>query len=160
MTDDSAWPSGPAGYDKLMKAGNQTHGVGGDLQRERDAVIPLIAPDEKVVGRHYASFVSADAVGDFHGAVFLSSDRRLLMVTAKGALRKKFNVMSLGYGTLKPGIADVNEVRFGNPVWISGFSTKTGETFLVEFLSEVDKNRFVQDIGGALGGWNIVHGEG
>jgi hypothetical protein len=159
--DPSAeWPSGLAGYDRLMARGDQKRGI--DNRREREAIQPCIAADERVIGRHFAAPVTiGDQTEPLHKeAVILSTDSKLLMLSARGIFRPQFRIDTFNYADLKPGVGKVDDSIPGLPLWFSGFGTLAGVTYILRFFTEQERDAFVSDVGGALGGWHIIHGTG
>lgn len=154
---DLSWPTGMAGYDRLMAQSTRVLGNG-----EREAVAPYIAADEPVVGRHFAQEVSSEHDGTLlsNGAVIVSTDRKLLLVSARGSFRPKFSVRAFPYGELMPGVGNSDSELFGRPTWYSGFGVRRGGTYIVRFFTQGERDQFVRDAGGALGGWHVIHGTG
>jgi hypothetical protein len=144
-----------SGYDKLKAKAKRDLGKG-----EREAITPFIGEDEPVVGRHYSAEVSNESNGTVlkDGAVILSTDRKLLLVSARGTFRPKFTVKTFDYANLLPNVGSSDGELFGRPAWYSGFKSQGGELYLVRFLSAEERDEFVRDVGGALGGWHIIHG--
>jgi hypothetical protein len=154
--DDQPWPAGMAGYDLLKAKSKRDLGKG-----EREAIAPHISDDEPVVGRHYAFEVSNQADGTLlkNGAVLVSTDRKLLLVSAQGTFRPKFTVKTFNYAQLMPGVGNTDGQFFGNPAWYSGFRLQSArESYVVQFFTPEERDEFVRDVGGALGGWHIIHG--
>ena len=152
---DQSWPTGMAGYDRLMAQADRGLGNG-----EREAVASHIASDEPVVGRHYAWEVSSEADGILlkDGAVIVSTDRKLLLVSARGTFRSKFAVKAFPYGELMPGVGNSDGEVFGQQTWYSGFGVRRGATYVVRFFTKGERDQFVSDVSGALGAWHIIHG--
>jgi hypothetical protein len=127
---------------------------------ERETIARFIGDDEPVVGRHYAWEVSNQDDGTLlkDGAVIVSTDRKLLLVSARGTFRPKFSVKTFEYGELMPGVGTDDTQLFGQSAWYSGFGLQRGGTFVVRFFTKEERDEFVRDVGGALGGWHIIHG--
>jgi hypothetical protein len=160
MQDDpnAGWPAGLAGYDILMARDGKKRGI--DNRREREAIQPYVASDERVVGRHFAAPVT---LGDrteplYKEAIVLSTDRKLLMLSARGFFRPQFHVDTFNYADLRPGIGKVDDSVYGVRLWFAGFGTRAGITYVLRFFSEEERDAFVSDVGGAVGGWHIIHG--
>lgn len=153
--DSQSWPTGMSGYDILKAKSKRDLGKG-----EREAIAPYIREDEPVVGRHHVFEVSNEGDGTLlkNGAVILSTDRKLLLVSARGTFRPKFTVKTFDYANLLPNVGSNDGEVFGNPVWYSGFKTQRGELYLVRFFEADERDEFVRDVGGALGSWHIIHG--
>lgn len=144
-----------AGYDTLKAKSKRDLGKG-----EREAIAPHIGSGEPVVGRHYAWEVSNQDDGTLlkNGAVIVSTDRKLLLVSAHGTFRPKFTVKAFDYGELRPGVGNKDTQVFGQAAWYSGFGLQRGGTYLLRFFTKDERDEFVRDVGGALGGWHIIHG--
>lgn len=153
--DSQAWPAGMTGYDILKAKSKRDLGKG-----EREAIASFIGNDEPVVGRHYAFEVSNQSDGTLlkDGAVLVSTDRKLLMVSARGTFRPKFTVKTFDYADLLPNVGSSDGEVFGNPAWYSGFKPQGREVYLVRFFTREERDEFVRDVGGAVGGWHIIHG--
>ena len=149
--------TGIQSYDSLMAAGSHPRGF--DQQKERDAVAQIIDNDEPVVGRHFAMRVSLGDQPYAQGAIILSTDRRLIMLTGKGTFRVKVNAQPFSYGSLKPGVGNTNGSVFGQTTYLSGFGDNAGRFYILEFFTSDERDEFVRDVGGALGGWHIIHGK-
>ena len=154
---DSQWPAGLAGYDRIMARRDQQRGFD---PGERTAIEPYIAADEPIVGRHFAVDVTVGESSQVlhRQAVLLSTDRKLVMVTAKGTFRRKFDVHTFDYANLKPGVGKSDSELYGSPLWFAGFGTQSGTTYVLRFFNESERDEFVSDVGGAVGGWHIIHG--
>jgi len=127
---------------------------------ERDAIVPHIESEEPVFGRHYVWEVSNQDDGTLlkNGAVIVSTDRKLLLVSAHGTFRPKFTVNTFDYGALTPGVGNDDAQVFGQAAWYSGFGLRRGGTYVLRFFTKDERDEFVHDVGGALGGWHIIHG--
>lgn len=150
--------TGIQSYDSLMAEGSHPRGF--DDQKERDVVAQIIDNDEPVVGRHFAINVSLEGQPYAPtGAIVLSTDRRLIMLTGKGNFRVKVNAQSFPYGSLKPGVGNSNGSVFGQTAYLSGFGDNAGRLYMLQFFTSDERHEFVSDVGGALGGWHIIHGK-
>jgi hypothetical protein len=107
----------------------------GSLSKEREAIAPYIEDNEPVVGRHFVTTVSGDNGATLHqGAVILSTDRKLLMVTTKGTLRPKWRVDEFEFSSLKPGVGNQVKEMFGNPHYFSNFARQSGPSYLLDSI--------------------------
>jgi hypothetical protein len=149
--------TGMISYDDLMA--KKSHPRGFDREKEREAVAQIVDTDEPVVGRHFAMAVDLDGQPEApNGAIFLSTDRRLIMLTSKGTLRVKITHKSFRYESLKPGVGNVDGSVFGQTAFLSGFGETSGRLYLLQFFTSPERDEFVRDVSGALGGWHTIHG--
>ncbi len=90
----------------------------------------------------------------------LSTDRRLILLTGKGTFRVRVFVESLPYSTLKPGVASRDAMVFSSKAFLAGIGDNSGRIYTMGFFTPEERDEFVSDVGGALGGWHILHQDG
>ena len=143
-------PVGLESYDAQVEKSNHRRGVV-DLDREREALFP-IWPNETVNGRYLSSRVWLGENRMFEsGAVFLTTDHRLIMVTAEPSHPTGVEISAFVYGDFKPDIASRDRGPGGDVMWLAGLLTQDQTVLLLRFDDAAERDLFVRDVGTTLG---------
>jgi hypothetical protein len=126
-------------HDTIGSEGYQLH------PRTRAAVASYIDSDERFAGRYVALLTTTDDDRNLKHAALLVSDRRLLILTEKGFIGSKSNVINLPYENLRPGIYrdtdDYPDGR-GSKYYTVGIQTIRGGKYIFGFLDEREWSKF------------------
>jgi hypothetical protein len=114
---------------------------------ERAALVPYLEPDETVSLRRLVEEVGeADGrVLQQGGVVILVTDRKFVAGHSSGGFRPRWDVFTLPYGHLEPGVEVRGERSTGSrsptarppPNWRSGWATPSAPTAAIEWGSTI-----------------------